>query len=70
MLKQCRFHCISCLNELNLVIVFPFKVDDPGHDEKLRDLNEQPFYFFLLSVLSCMLFGVNVVIVSHEKIPF
>jgi hypothetical protein len=40
MLKQCRFHCISCLNKLDLVVVFPFKVDDPGHDEKLRDLNE------------------------------
>jgi len=46
MLKQCRFHCVSCLNKLDLVVVFVFKVDD--HDEKLRDFDEQPFWFSLL----------------------
>ncbi len=53
-----------------MVVVFAFKVDDHGHDEKLKDLDELPFWFFLLLVLSCMLYGVNVVIIFHERIPF
>ncbi len=32
--------------KLNLVVVFAFKVDDQGHDEKLRDFDEQLFQFF------------------------
>jgi hypothetical protein len=34
MLKQCRFHCASCFNKLELIEVFVFKVDDQGHDEE------------------------------------
>ncbi len=68
--KQCRFRCASCFNKLDLVVVFAFKVDDHGHDEKLKDLDELPFWFFLLLVLSCMLYGVNVVIIFHERVPF
>jgi hypothetical protein len=43
MLRQCRFRCVSCLNKLELVVAFAFKVDDHGHDEKLRDLDEWSF---------------------------
>lgn len=40
MLRQCRLCCAICLNKLDLVVVFAFRVDDWGHDEKLRDLDE------------------------------
>jgi hypothetical protein len=43
MLRQCRFHCVSCLNKLDLVVAFAFKVDD--HDEKLRDLDNNHYGF-------------------------
>lgn len=43
MLRQCRFCYVSCVNKLDLAVVFTFKVDDHGHDEKLRDFDERPF---------------------------
>jgi len=57
MLKQCRFFYVMCLNKLNLAIVCVFKVDDHEYDEEPKDFDEQPFWLFLLSVVSCMLLG-------------
>jgi hypothetical protein len=46
-----------CLNKLNLAVVCAFKVDDQGYDEERMDFDEQPFWLFLLLVVSCMLLG-------------
>jgi len=46
-LKECGFYCANYFKKLKLAFVIAFKVDDLGHDEKLRDLNyEQLFWFF------------------------
>jgi hypothetical protein len=40
MLRQCKLQCTIGFNKLDLVVVFAFRVDDWGHDEKFRDLDE------------------------------
>jgi hypothetical protein len=57
MLRQCRFHCASCLNKFGLTFICDFKVDDQGHDEKLRDFDEWPF--LVIIVASCYLYLVG-----------
>jgi hypothetical protein len=57
MLKRCRFRYASRVNKLDLAVVCVFKIDEQGYDEEPRDLDERPFYLFLLLVVNCMLLG-------------
>ncbi len=67
LLKQCEICCANCFNKLKLAFVITFRVNDLRHDEKLRDLDEQLFWFFCYQ-LNCVFVSVDVVIVSHERV--